>query len=196
MSDHYLYPGMLFAEPHPHRVTTVLGSCIAVCLFDPMCHIGGINHYMLPLWNGEGLPTPRYGNVAIELLVERLQLLGCKASRLQAKIFGGAAMWDNGSSSASVGERNIELAWRILDRYGIPVVSSDVGGGASRKIIFFTGTGEVLLRRKQGSAPIGPGVGNGVAIGGNACSAVVQLPTETPELPRAATGKHSFSGRR
>lgn len=152
MSEHYLYPGMLFAEPEPHRVTTVLGSCIAVCLFDPVRRVGGINHYMLPLWNGEGLPTPRYGCVAIDLLVNRLQSFGCLTSRLQAKLFGGAAMWDNGTSLMSVGERNIDIAWRMLERYNIPVVAHDTGGGVSRKIIFYTATGEILLRRQLGSA--------------------------------------------
>ncbi|GFE56681.1 chemotaxis protein CheD [Geobacter sp. AOG1] len=152
-NDYYLYPAMLFAEPHPHRVTTVLGSCIAVCLFDPLRRMGGINHYMLPLWNGEGLPTPRYGNVAIDLLVERLEGVGCLPSRLQAKLFGGAAMWESGSSFVSVGERNIELALHMLDRYGIPVVGRDTGGSISRKIIYDTGTGEVLLRRSVSRTP-------------------------------------------
>jgi chemotaxis protein CheD len=149
MSEHFLYPGMLFAEQETHRVTTVLGSCIAVCLYDPIRRIGGINHYMLPLWNGEGLPTPRYGNVAIIALIERLQGFGCLTSRLQAKLFGGAAMWDNGNSLVSVGERNIDQAWLMLERYGIPVVAKDLGGNASRKIIFNSETGEVLLRRQH-----------------------------------------------
>lgn len=155
MGEYYLYPGMLFVEPQPHRVTTVLGSCIAVCLFDPVRRRGGINHYMLPLWNGEGLPTPRYGNVAIDLLIEGLEGIGCLAGRLQAKLFGGAAMWDNGNGFVSVGERNIDLALRMLDRYGIPVVGRDTGGGVSRKIIYDTGTGEVLLRRQLRTLPPG-----------------------------------------
>lgn len=150
--EHYLYPGMIFAEVQPHRVTTVLGSCIAVCLFDPVRRTGGINHYMLPFWNGEGLATPRYGNVAIDALIERLLEFGCLASRLQAKVFGGAAMWDNGNSFIPVGERNRELAWQMLERYDIPVVASDVGGSASRKIIYHSGSGEVLLRRQISNA--------------------------------------------
>ena len=168
MSEHYLYPCMLFAEAEPHRVTTVLGSCVAVCLFDPVRRIGGINHYMLPLWNGEGLATPRYGNVAIEALIERLLGFGCHASRLQAKVFGGAAMWDNGNSFIPVGERNIELAWRVLESVAIPVVARDVGGSASRKIIFFSGSGEILLRRQTSTvhADLGaPASGSGAPRG-------------------------------
>jgi chemotaxis protein CheD len=152
LKEHYLYPGMLFAEPEPHRVTTVLGSCVSVCLFDPVRRIGGINHYMLPLWNGEGLSTPRYGNVAIDSLIDRLLGFGCLFSRLQAKIFGGAAMWENADRFMPIGAGNIDLALRILEQYGIQVVAKDLGGGASRKIIFNSGTGEVLLRRQNSSA--------------------------------------------
>lgn len=155
MREYYLYPGLLFAEAQGCRVTTILGSCISVCLFDPVRQIGGINHYMLPLWNGEGLPTPRYGNVAIETLIERLQGMGCQHSRLQAKVFGGAAMWENGNSLIAIGERNIDLAWRLLDHYSIPVVGSDVGGSCSRKIICNTGTGEVFMRCQAGNMVAG-----------------------------------------
>jgi chemotaxis protein CheD len=178
MSEHYLYPGMLFADSKPHRVTTVLGSCIAVCLFDPLRGIGGINHYMLPLWNGEGLPTPRYGNVAIDALIERLQGLGCQVSRMQAKLFGGAAMWESGSSSVSVGERNIDLAWRLLDRYGIQVVASDLGGCMSRKLIFFTASGEVLLKRQTGSTHVG-----------------TALAAKLPQPPEPSSGIPLYSGK-
>lgn len=171
MREHYLYPGMLYAEPQESRVTTVLGSCIAVCLYDPVRSLGGINHYMLPFWNGEGLPTPRYGNVAIDALLERLQGFGCVASRLQAKVFGGAAMWDNGNSLIAIGERNIDLARRLLDRYQIPVVGSDVGGAVSRKIIFYTATGEVFLRRQTGKVQADRLAADAAAalVGGKSC---------------------------
>jgi len=153
VKSHYLYPGGLFAEAEPHRVTTVLGSCVAVCLWDPLRGIGGINHYLLPFWNGEGLPTPRYGNIAIDMLLERMLTLGAGRSSLQAKIFGGAAMWENSNGLLAVGERNIALARTLLERHRIPVVSADLGGDAGRKIIFDTATGSVLLRRNRTLAP-------------------------------------------
>lgn len=151
-STYYLYPGELFAHPRPHRVTTVLGSCVAVCLFDPATGIGGLNHYLLPLWNGEGLPTPRYGSVAIPRLVEKLTALGCAREKLVAKYFGGASMWQSGEGLLAVGERNIELAQTVLEELRIPVLARDVGGERGRKIVFNSGTGEVLLRRNQGRA--------------------------------------------
>ena len=91
-NTHYLHPGNLFASSNPHVVTTILGSCIAVCLFDPTKKIGGINHYMLPLWNGEGLPIPRFGNVAIKKLIEKMEMLGANKRTLQAKVFGGSSI--------------------------------------------------------------------------------------------------------
>lgn len=151
--SHYLYPGGLFADSRPHRVTTVLGSCVSVCLWDKVRRIGGINHYLLPLWNGEGLPTPRYGNIAIAGLIDRMQALGCNREHLCAKLFGGAAMWENSKGLLAVGERNIDLAWRQLDEYHIPVVASDLGGDAGRKIIFDTASGAVLLRRNRSLQP-------------------------------------------
>jgi len=86
---HFLFPSALFAEKNPHRITTVLGSCVAVCLYDPLTRQGGINHFMLPFWNGSGLASPRYGNIAIEALIDRMHLMGCQTMTLQAKIFGG-----------------------------------------------------------------------------------------------------------
>ncbi len=70
--SHYLYPASLFADKEPHVVTTILGSCVAVCLYDSVLNQGGINHYMLPLWTGQGLASPRYGNCAIDRLIERM----------------------------------------------------------------------------------------------------------------------------
>lgn len=130
-------------------VTTVLGSCVAVCLWDPQQALGGINHYLLPLWNGEGLPTPRYGSVAIPRLIERLVEFGARRDRLQAKIFGGASMWKSTEGLLAVGERNISLARHLLEELRIPILGSDVGGMQGRKIVFNCMTGEVLLRRNR-----------------------------------------------
>lgn len=145
--SHYLYPGELFVHREPHVVSTVLGSCISVCLWDPERQLGGINHYLLPLWNGDGLPTPKYGNIAITRLIEKMESLGAQSRRLQAKVFGGAAMWMATEGLLAVGARNIELADAMLQELSIPVIGKDVGGVQSRKIIYNTADGSVLLRR-------------------------------------------------
>ncbi|MFA5514810.1 MAG: chemotaxis protein CheD [Desulfuromonadales bacterium] len=146
---HYLYPGTLFVHRQPHLVTTVLGSCVAVCLWDPVARIGGINHYLLPLWNGEGLPTPKYGNIAITKLVEKIVDCGGNQFRLIGKLFGGAAMWHSAQGLYQVGERNIALAQTQLAEMKIPIAGADLGGNAGRKVIFNTGTGEVMMRRQK-----------------------------------------------
>ena len=143
---HYLFPSALFADKRAYEVSTVLGSCIAVCLYDPVLKIGGINHYMLPLWNGDGLPSPKYGNIAIEKLVDRMLKLGSNRKDLQAKVFGG---WDKGSTANggfNIGLRNSELAKDSLARLAIPIVKSNMGGEFGRKIKFYTHTGEVFMK--------------------------------------------------
>src|SRR5688572_13771956 len=89
--EYYLFPSTIFAELLPHQVKTILGSCVAVCLFDQVLNYGGINHYMLPWWNGNGMPSPKYGDIAIERLIDKMLFLGSQKKNLVAKIFGGAS---------------------------------------------------------------------------------------------------------
>jgi chemotaxis protein CheD len=145
---HHLYPCMIFWHPQEHVVTTILGSCVALCLRDPVTGEGGINHYMLPLWNGEGLPTPKYGNVAIENLIGRFR--SRSQGRLEAKLFGGAFVLGAASGTFTVGDRNVAVAREMLADARIPVVAEDVGGTSGRKIIFDTRTGVVLVSRLRG----------------------------------------------
>ncbi|HEY5998058.1 MAG TPA: chemotaxis protein CheD [bacterium] len=142
-----LLPGMIRAGRGEGLVRTVLGSCVSVCLWDPAIGAGGMNHYLLPLWNGEGLPSPRYGNVAIPRLIERVLELGCRRDRLVAKVFGGGAVLDISVGLFPVGERNASLALEQLGAERIPVVARDVGGEWTRTIVFNHGTGVVRLRR-------------------------------------------------
>jgi chemotaxis protein CheD len=143
LKSHYLYPASLFADKEPHVVTTILGSCVAVCLYDQELKQGGINHYMLPLWNGQGLASPRYGNIAIERLIERMVALGSKKDNLKAKVFGGGEVLETNLDSFHIGQRNIAIAMELLAEHGIPVVAKSVGGKQGRKIEYNTATGEV-----------------------------------------------------
>jgi len=144
-THHYLYPATLFAEIRPARIHTVLGSCVSVCLFDRARHIGGINHYMLPVWTGDGLATPKYGNIAIEKLIERMTAIGADQKHLVAKVFGGADQFGEQSKSG-IGQRNIEMAENILSKMHIPIISSSVGGRFGRKIIFYSESGRVFMK--------------------------------------------------
>ncbi len=147
--SHYLYPGMLFAHNGQCVITTILGSCVAVCLWDETRLTGGMNHYLLPLWNGEGLPTPRYGNVAIPMLIERMRLLGSRRECLKAKVFGGANVLESLSGLIDVGERNIAFAEDMLRSERITIVSSDTGGTLGRKILFMTDSGDVFVKKVE-----------------------------------------------
>lgn len=142
---HYLYPGALIASSTPHQVTTVLGTCVAVCLWDDALKIGGINHYLLPLWNGEGLASPRYGNIAIDKLIERMLENGSMVQNIKAKIFGGKSD-DTKDSVYNIGQRNSDFAEEYLSDLNIPIVSKSIGGNKGRKILYNTHTGEVLMK--------------------------------------------------
>ena len=147
LKSYFLHPGGLFVNRDESVIRTVLGSCISVCLWDQVLKYGGMNHYMLALWNGEGLPSPRYGNIAIPKLIEKMIELGSSTQNIQAKVFGGAAVIRGPGSVLNIGTRNIMLAKDMLEKEGIPIVSSDVDGNSGRKILFNTKTGRVLLKK-------------------------------------------------
>lgn len=146
-NTHYLLAGNLFVHEAPHQVTTVLGSCVSVCLWDCLLRHGGINHFMLPLWNGEGLASPKYGNIAIAKLIARMYELGSEKRNLRAKLFGGGIVLNVSNPFMNIGERNVQLAEDVLRSEGISILSADTGGNVGRKIIFNTGTGTVLVKR-------------------------------------------------
>lgn len=140
----FIYPGKLHASRDPYFLKTILGSCVAICLWDKHEQIGGMNHYMLPLWNGEGLASPKYGNIAIERLLNKMILLGCKKKNISAKIFGGASVIkSNESSLYSIGERNIQLAEELLEKENIKIIAQSVGGFQGRKILMNTGNFQI-----------------------------------------------------
>ncbi len=143
---HYLYPAALFAPPEPHLINTLLGSCVAICLYDPIQQRGGMNHYMLPYWNGNGLASPKYGNIAIEKLVETLIKNGSKKSNLIAKIFGGGEVIESQHHYFDIGKRNIEVGHQMLTELNIPIKAESTGGKLGRKIQFNTITGGVKMK--------------------------------------------------
>lgn len=144
--DHYLYPSAIFASKTPFLVKTILGTCVSVCLWDEKMKIGGINHFMLPLWNGEELQTPKYGNIAIEKLILKMQELGASPQDLVAKVFGGKDPDADTKFSFQIGKRNVRVAIDLLKESKIPIVASHTGNIVSRKIHFYTDTGIVHLK--------------------------------------------------
>ena len=131
-------------------LATLLGSCVAVCLYEPFLKIGGLNHFMLPDMarskHGD-VDSLLAGNFAMEELLNALLAKGAKKVRLQAKAFGGGTIIDTDGGSLSIGMRNANFTKEWLGREGIPLLSSDFLGPWSRKIIFLPATGEALCKR-------------------------------------------------
>jgi chemotaxis protein CheD len=137
----YLYPGQLIVTGDVSLVTTILGSCVAVCLRDPKTMIAGINHYLLPANPLRGQSDLRYGNTAIEQLIDQMVSHGAATSRLAAKVVGGASVMTAFSARRSIGEQNVEVARELLKKFAIPVVAEQAGGQRGRKLLFHTGNG-------------------------------------------------------
>lgn len=148
-NSHFLYPAALYASKKPYQINTILGSCVAVCIWDSVLKYGGMCHYMLPYWNGEGLASPKYGNIAIEKLLEKMYSFGSEKRNLIAKLFGGGEVIDFKNPQFHIGQRNIKLANEMLNDKKIPIVSASLGGKLGRKIIFYTDTGNVKQKYVQ-----------------------------------------------
>ncbi len=147
--SHFLYPAAIYASEEPCQINTILGSCVSVCFWDKTLKVGGMCHYMLPYWNGEGLASPKYGNIAIEKLLEKMYSFGSKKFNIVAKVFGGGEVIDTKTPQFNIGERNIKLAFEFLNEQKINIVSQSVGGKLGRKIIFCTENGAVKQRYVQ-----------------------------------------------
>ncbi len=143
LTRYMIHQEQLLVVSQPCEIVTILGSCVGVVLLDLVASIAGLNHYVLPLWDGVGLPSPKYGNVSMEKLIEEMQRNGAKLEQIQAKVFGGSSM--NIAERFGVGERNIKIALDILDDYKIPIIAKDVSGNCGRKLILNTKTGEVKV---------------------------------------------------
>jgi chemotaxis protein CheD len=144
-----IHPGSWAIEAE-RPLSTLLGSCVAVCLFDPLSRIGGLNHFMLPdIRRSSSAPADSLlsGEVAMEALLEAMLQKGASRVYLQAKAFGGGKMFDTSGESMDVGLRNATFAKEWLQREEIPLLASDLLGPWSRKVLFLPNSGEVFCRR-------------------------------------------------
>ncbi|MBV8473590.1 MAG: chemotaxis protein CheD [Hyphomicrobiales bacterium] len=134
-------------------VTTLLGSCVAACIRDPVAGVGGMNHFLLP---GEesrnyGQDAERYGDYLMELLINGLMTQGAQRERLEAKLFGGARMM---RGLSDIGRKNAEFAEKYLRHEGITVVGKDLGGERGRRLQYWPVSG----RARQSYVAVGAGV--------------------------------------
>lgn len=125
-------------------LTTILGSCVACCLRDPLAGVGGMNHFLLPEGAGAGTDAGRrYGAYAMELLINEVLKAGARRDRLEAKLFGGGRMFD---SLKDVGLANADFAERFLADEGIPVVGGSLRGMGGRRLHYWPVSGRALQR--------------------------------------------------
>lgn len=144
-----IHPGAWAIEPE-RPLSTLLGSCVAVCLFDPQARVGGLNHFMLPSirrGSNDEVDSLLSGSYAMEALLNALLQRGAKKVRLQAKAFGGGTIINATGPSMSIGLRNSEFTKEWLEREGIPLLASDFLGPWSRKVLFLPNSGDVFCRR-------------------------------------------------
>lgn len=142
---HFLYPGQIFVSADPISISTILGSCAALCLWDPRKKAGGLNHYLLPVGRDDGPNRLRYGTIANLELLRRVLALGCNLHHLEAKLFGGATAFGP-DPSRSLGARNVRLAEEFLHSQGIPLVEKDVSGKRGRRLVFRISDGVALIK--------------------------------------------------
>lgn len=142
-----ILPGEYYVTARDMVLVTVLGSCIAACIRDPVLCVGGMNHFMLPEHGGDPDSilslSARYGSYAMELLINHLIKMGANRSRLEAKVFGAGRVL---AGVTDVGMRNTAFVLDYLKRERIKLVASDLGGTYPRKVYFFPDTGRVLVR--------------------------------------------------
>ena len=144
-----LHVGGVHASAEPTVIKTLLGSCVAVCLWDASAHIGGMNHFLLPDGDPTGPPddATRFGVHAMDRLVGEMLKLGGVPARFVAKVFGGANVLAIPGTGRSVPHANLAFVRSYLAREGFRVAATSVGGTLPRQIRFFTESGKVMVRR-------------------------------------------------
>ena len=148
-SEAMLWAGDLVVDTRPTRISTVLGSCVSVCLYDSRLHFGGMNHFLVP----RGNINAHQGDWATERLVQRMQQLGSRVDDIQAKLFGGGSPLRLENDTLAVGTENVTVARQVLRESGIPVVVERVGHTAGIRLFFENWTGVVWLRAHDERPP-------------------------------------------
>ncbi len=139
-----LLPADYIVTSQPVAIVTLLGSCVAACVYDPALQLGGMNHFMLPDGDTRDV-SARYGMHAMELLINELLKRGARRSRLQAKTFGGGNVLRGFQDP--IGTRNAEFVLEYLQAERIPLIAQDLGDIFPRKVCFFAQSGRTLVKR-------------------------------------------------
>lgn len=144
-NSHFLHAGQVHISQNAETIVMILGSCAAVCIWDSVHGIGGATHFLLPIWDGRGVASPRYGNVAITALLQKLTEAGAQKEQLRAKVFGGGCLFDSMRGQNPIrehlGKRNVQVALEILAKEHLPVLSVEAGIDKGQRVVFHPNTG-------------------------------------------------------
>tara|TARA_B110000503_G_scaffold53258_1_gene85686 strand:+ start:12956 stop:13600 length:645 start_codon:yes stop_codon:yes gene_type:complete len=149
ISSAKLMPGEVYVSRENEMIMTVLGSCVSACIRNPKTNVGGMNHFMLPqMGSGKSIlnldgTAARYGNWAMEVLINEILKYGGNKRDLEVKLFGGGKVLDN--MTMDIGKRNIDFVFNFLDQEDITVAAHDVGDRFPRKLLYFPYTGKVKV---------------------------------------------------
>jgi chemotaxis protein CheD len=152
----YLYPGQSVVTKEVMEISTILGSCVSVCLFDSIRGIAGMNHFLMPVNDKFGSDIEKYGDTSMEFILDKMLRMGSNQRDIVAKVFGGGELLTYKNSSFNIGKKNIEAALNFICDREIRVVSKAVGGKRGRKIIFNTLTG-IVRQTYIASSQLPPG---------------------------------------
>lgn len=156
LDDIFLTVGEHHFTTKPSRVRTVLGSCVTVTLFDKQTRTGAMCHGLLPKCKNYGTCDKEYSvcfrfvECSIWAMLAKFEKAGIPRQRLEAKLFGGSVIMANREQAKDVfqvAQRNVDAAMTAIEEAGLKLVAFDFGGGESRRLMFRTDTGKVLLQR-------------------------------------------------
>jgi chemotaxis protein CheD len=139
----YLLPGELIVTADALKISTILGSCVAVCLYDRDRKIAGMNHYRLPVNKTNDTMRYRYGDTSLDYMLEQMIRIGAQKNKILARVYGGSSMFMNTGPSFNIGEQNVTMAAKFLKQHDISVKAIETGGKTGRKVIFDTSAGVI-----------------------------------------------------
>ncbi|HEY5824882.1 MAG TPA: chemotaxis protein CheD [Cyclobacteriaceae bacterium] len=146
LKKHVVFPGQFIITSVPTLISTVLGSCVSICLWDKEKKIGAMNHYLLPGKPEDEIDNMNRGLTSIRMLIRSLINRNVNLHNLEAKVFGGCNSLYINNDYFKVGERNVEVAFELLKQFNITLKAQHVGGSVGRKIVFNTETGKVRMQ--------------------------------------------------
>lgn len=147
-----ILPGEFYVSTQGEMISTVLGSCVSACIRDPIMGVGGMNHFMLPASKDElaalikSSDAARYGNFAMEQMINSILKAGGKKNNLEVKLFGGGKVLA-GMSTLDIGSKNITFVRAYVALEDLKVISSDLGDVYPRKVLYFPDTGNVKMKK-------------------------------------------------